>query len=300
MTDPGSSATGTKEERAVTMPAVMAAVAKLAASADALAAVAGRAAGVDGVEPETAAAIDAVLAAAGVPDLDALEPPQRAQVAAYVRSAFAQALDLLERPTRPAGWSYTDPVLLEGQGRGSMSIPRLIAQSGDFGEPASILDVGTGVGWLAVAAAQLWPTSSIVGIDTWAPSIERAHRNVAESGLADRIELRNESVTDLSDRDRFDLTWLPIFFVSPAAVALAFERVLTATRSGGQIVVGRYDAPPDDLANATLKLRTIRDGGSWIETHDVVDRLKAAGWADIRTLPKPAPVAPTLIAARKP
>ena len=280
---------------------VMVAVSRLQAAVDALAAVGARAAAAEpgGIPHEVAGVVDDVLTAAGIPDLRDLPPPQRAMVAAFVRSAFGQAANLLTEPNRPTGWSYTDPAVLEGQGRASMLMPTALAQTGEFGDVTSLLDVGTGVGWLAVAAAQVWPNSTIVGIDTWEPSLERARANVADAGLVNRIELRNQSVTNLADSDRFDLTWVPSFFLARGIAATAFERIHTATRSGGQIAVARYDPPPDPLANATLRLRTIRDGGSWLETGEIVELLHAAGWTNARALPKTAPVPFTFIAGRK-
>jgi SAM-dependent methyltransferase len=289
-----------REETPVSIHEVMIALSRLLAPTEALAAVGARAAvEPDGIPPEIAAAIDDVLTAAGIPDLNKLAPPQRAMVAAFVRSAFGQASNLLTEPARDAGWTYTDPTLLEGQGRGSMILPSMLAQTGEFGEVTSFLDVGTGVGWLAVGAAQVWPDSAIVGIDTWEPSLERARTNVADAGLASRIELRNESLTDLSDHDRFDLTWVPSFFLPREVVAAGFGRVLAATRSRGQIVVARYDPPSDQLAEATLRLRTIRDGGSWLETEEIVGLLGEAGWTDVRIVPKAGPLPLTFVAGRR-
>lgn len=285
----------------MTMLEVMTAVARFEAAANALAVLGARAAltDTDSVDPKVGAGIDEVLAAGDLPDPAQLPPPQRAMVAGYVRSAFGQAADLLDRSTRSPGWTYTDPVVLEGQGRGSMAMPGLLAQTGEFGDVSSFLDVGTGVGWLAVGAAQVWANCTVVGIDIWEPSLERARANVAAAGLAERIELRRQDITDLDDRDRFDLTWVPIFFVAPDTVAAACKRILTATRAGGQVAVARYDAPSDPLLRATLQLRTIRDGGSWLETDQVIRLLQDAGWSDVHQLAKPLPNSPTFIAGRK-
>jgi predicted O-methyltransferase YrrM len=290
-----------QKEKPVSIQEVMAAMARLQAAAEALAAVGARAAVTesDGFPSEVAGAVDNVLTAAGVPDLSELPPPQRAMVAAFARSAFGQAANLLAEPTRSVGWSYTDPAVLEGQGRASMIAPTVLAQSGEFDDVTSFLDVGTGVGWLAVGAAEVWPNSTIVGIDTWEPSLERARTNVAGAGVADRIELRNQEVTDLTDRDRFDLTWVPSFFLTRDVVATAFERIFAATRPGGQIVVARYDPPPDPLADATLRLRTIRDGGSWLETDEIVELLCEADWTDVRVVAKTGPAPLTFVAGRK-
>jgi SAM-dependent methyltransferase len=196
-------------------------------------------------------------------------------------------------------WSYTDPAVLEGQGRASMMIPTFIAQTGEAGDVTSFLDVGAGVGWLSVAATQVWPNCTVVGIDRWEPAIERARANVTEAGVADRVELRNQSVTDLDDTDRFDLTWVPSFFLAPSVLVAGCERILAATKPAGQIVVARYDPLPDPLADASLRLRTLRDGGSRLSTEEIIDVLRGAGWADVRVLTTPGPVPVTFIAGRK-
>lgn len=282
------------------MAAVMAAVSRFHAASEALAAIGARAAVHPAAMPaRVSQAVDEVLSAAGVPDLGRLEPPHRAMVAAYVRSAIGQTAHLLADPTRGEGWTYTDLAVLEGQGRASMGVPPMIAAAAQIDEVGSLLDVGTGVGWLAVAATRVWPGCRVVGVDVWEPSLERARTNVAESGLADVIELRLQSVADLPDRDCFDLTWVPSFYVLPSVMPAALERILSATRPGGRIVVGRYDAPPDPLGAATLRLRLIRDGGTWLESEELVDLLTRAGWDDVAILPRAGPPGLTLVAGRK-
>lgn len=283
------------------MMAILGAITRLHAAAEALAAI-GVAAAVERVamSARVAEAVGDVLAAAGVPDPAQLAPPHRAMVAAFVRSAFGQTAHLLADPTRLEGWSYDDPDVLEGQGRASMSVPPLIAAAGQITDVGWLLDVGTGVGWLAVSATRVWPGCRVVGIDVWEPSVERAHHNIAEAGLTEQIEIRLQSVGDLPDRDRFDLTWLPSFFMLPTLMTAALDRILAATRPGGQIVVGRYEIPPDALTAAAMRLRLIRDGGSQMEPDEVLALLSASGWTDVRVLPSPAQSPLTLIAGRKP
>src|SRR4051812_41312955 len=106
------------QQGAVSIQEVMIAVGRLQSTLDAFAAVGARAAtGVSDVPDDLDEAIDAVLAAAGLPDVRELPPPQRAMVAGMVRSAFGQAANLLAEPARTTGWSYTDPAVLEGIGR---------------------------------------------------------------------------------------------------------------------------------------------------------------------------------------
>jgi SAM-dependent methyltransferase len=282
------------------MEELMIALMKLQSGVDVLTAVGARLSAEPGSLPAAVeAAIDDVIAAAGLPDLGALAPPQRAMIAGMVRTMIGQSSDVLHNAARPIGWAYTDGAVLEGQGRASMSVPPMIAATGEFSDVRSLLDVGTGVGWLAVAAAGVWPEAEIVGVDVWGPSLERARANVAASGLADRIEIRDESVTDLSDRDRFDLTWVPSFYVAPDALPKAFESILLATRPGGRIAVGRFDPPPDPVMRAAQRLRTIRDGGAILSASELVELLTAAGWTDARPLPKPGPGPLEFVAATK-
>jgi predicted O-methyltransferase YrrM len=292
----------TKEERPMSMQEVISVVSRLQVFAEALAAVGGRL-GItdqDVVTPEIAAAFDDVLAAAGIPDLDALAPPQKAMLAGGVRSFFAQAADLLAEPNREPGWCYTDPIVLDGQGRGSAIIPSVLAQAGEFKDVSSFLDVGVGIGGLAIGAAHVWPDSTIVGIDVWEPALERARRNISDAGLETRIELRKQNVVDLVDRDRFDLAWVPSFFFSRDLIGTALEQVVAALRPGGNVVVGRYEPPPDPLAQATLRLRTLRDGGSVPDVDTIADLLRRAGCTAVHQLPRTGPIPMGFIAGRKP
>src|SRR4051812_1232487 len=98
------------------------------------------------LDADVAEALGQLLGALGVEGIDELEPPQLAIVAGVVRTAFLQASDLLQRPERAPGWQYTDPQLLQGQGRGSAVIPGLIARSVPaLGEVRQFLDLGVGV-----------------------------------------------------------------------------------------------------------------------------------------------------------
>jgi SAM-dependent methyltransferase len=284
-----SIATDQKETR-VSMEQILPVVMRLQAAAEALAALGARAGAAPGEIPENvAAAIDDVLTAAGIPPLDDLAPPQRAMLAGLTRTLFGQAANLLHEPARDAGWTYTDPTVLDGMGRGSMMVPGLLAQSGELGDVTSFLDIGTGVGLLAVAAAQTWPGCSVVGIDLWEPSLDRARQNIADARLADRVEIRKQDVTMLDDTDRYDLTWLPSFFLTGDQISTALERILSATVTGGAIAVGLYNPPPDSLALATQRLRTLRDGGVSLTVAGAIDHLGAAGWADAHQLPASGP-----------
>ena len=69
--------------------------------------------------------------------------------------------------------------------------------------PGAFLDVGTGVGWLAIEAARSWPALQVVGVDPWAPALTLARQNLAQSGFAERVELRSQRVEQFEEATTF-------------------------------------------------------------------------------------------------
>jgi SAM-dependent methyltransferase len=255
----------------------------------------------DGGDPGVRDRLAALVEAAGLPDLATLEPPQRAMVRGLVRSALKQAVDLPEEPERAPGWAYTDPGVLDGWGRGSSAVPGMIsAVLPEVGEVRTLLDVGTGVGLLAVGATNVWKDVTVVGIDTWEPSLDRARKHIADAGLTDRVELRNQDVVDLTDVDYFDCAWVPTFFLPQSLTEAAVAAVARAVKPGGWIVLGRFLPLPDPVANAMLQLRTYRFGGHLLDEARSVDLLEAAGCTAVRATTAPPPVQMAFTVGQKP
>jgi len=103
--------------------------------------------------------------------LDGFDSSQELAGLALIQTSFRQAIDLLENPERAPGWNYEDPLILESQGQVSRLIVRGIdtlaasrpALDTTLRQPGALLDIGTGVGWLAIEAARSWPTMRVVG-----------------------------------------------------------------------------------------------------------------------------------------
>ncbi len=282
---------------------VMAVVSPLLAANDALAAIGAELSLKSSGEEADAvfvSALRSVSAAAGLPDLDGLAPQQQAMALNIIRLYFAQANELLNDPGRPPGWTYTDPLVLEGMGRGSMMIPPMLAAAPEFERVTSLLDVGTGVGWLAIAAANLWPSAKVVGLDVWEPALERARTNVKEAGLDDRITLRNQDVTALEDVDAYDCAWVPTFFLPEDALITALAKIVDALRPGGWVALGRFESPPDPLAQATMAVRTIRGGGCTLDSKRSAELLRSAGFASVRDLERAGPAPIAFVIGQKP
>ena len=216
----------------------------------------------DQFDPAVLAALDEVCAAIGLPDADSLTLEQRSMLADMVRSSFKQALASLDASKGSLGWGHTDVTVLDGQGRASTNlVPHMVQVMGD--DPiGAVLDVGTGVGLLAVAIARRWPDAKIVGIDVWEPALERARHHVAEAGLGDRIEIRHQDVTTLAEPDRYDCGWLPAPFLPREVLAAAIPKVIEAVKPGGLVAIGVQRTPEDPLAAATQRFRNISDTGA--------------------------------------
>lgn len=255
--------------------------------------------GADDADPALLEALDAVCAASGLPAVDTLTEEQRSMLADMVRSSFRQSLAILEAPLGDARWGHTDVAVLDGQGRASTNLAPHIGGVVGSRSVHEILDVGTGVGLLAIALAEQWPDANVVGIDIWQPALDRAHRNVAGAGLGDRVQIYDQDVTTLAEVDRFDLAWLPAPFLPTDALTSAIPRVLEAVRPGGMVVIGAHKTPDDPLAAATQRLRNIADTGSSHTPDAVIELCHAAGFE--ATVLNPAATIPiSLIGGRVP
>jgi SAM-dependent methyltransferase len=272
---------------------IMTAVGRWLTATEALAAVGAElslAGSTEQADPDITRALRAVGEAAGLSDPAELAPPQRDMVASMIRMCLRQSLDLVDDPARSPGWSFTDPAILDGWGRGSMMVPSAIAAAvPDLADMTSFLDIGTGVGLLAVAAARTWPRAAITGIDIWEPALKLAEANVGRAGLADRISLRVQDVSSLDDEESYDCAWFPTFFVSEPVLRVALPRLLRALRPGGRLVLGRMATPPDPLAAATTALRTIRGGGTDFDTAHLAAAVESAGGTVTTVVPARPP-----------
>ena len=250
---------------------------------------------------EITTALRAVSTAAGLDDLADLAPPQRAMALSIIKMYLRQSNDVVDFPARESGWRFTDPDILDGWGRGSGMVPSLIAGAHtDLADVTSFLDVGTGVGLLAVAAANLWPASAIVGIDIWPPSLERARSNIAQAGLNDRITVREQSLGELDDVAAYDCAWVPTFFVTEAVLEAAMPALVRSLRINGWLVLGRMRSMPDPLAEAVATLRTIRAGGSMLDDKRTTELLEQAGCRSVHTVVPPGPAPMEFVLGQRP
>ena len=257
------------------------------------------------LDPALAARIKELLSALGAGDvLDDVSADQAAPILSEVRHQLGFDAKLLYARTRVTSWSYADDPLLQEVGEFARFhalgltrnvIPALEGLSERFGAvDAGFLDIGVGVGGLAVELARQWPDLRIVGIDVFKPSLRLARENVEKAGLLDRIELREQGAEALEDDGAFDLAWMPIVFMPERVIPEATERTHRALRPGGWVVFSFINLSiSDERAAAFWRLRTTMFGGPlWLPSQ--VEKLaRDYGFVDVRTLPSPpgAPVA---------
>jgi SAM-dependent methyltransferase len=239
--------------------------------------------------------------------LEGTSPEELRPLIAEIRHFWLLDNDFLAKSDRPPGWTYTDTAVLDTGGEVTQGfanalvrfapdlaglVDRLDASDGRF------LDVGTGVGRLSIAVARRWPSLHVVGIDTWAPSLAIARRHVADAGLQDRIEFRQQSGADLQDEEAFDLAWIPAPFVPPAALGPLVARVHRALKRGGWLLFASAK-PGEDLRGAVMRFRVAQFGGRPTTLDEVEKLLTASGFADVRALPGPPKDFKMVVAARR-
>jgi precorrin-6B methylase 2 len=257
----------------------------------------------DAADPAIRELIDTGVNLALGDGVAALHDAQIAPLLTMIEMAFAEGGDLLRNPDRAAGWKVEDTQLLQAQGRASRNAFRRIlalaatrpllfkALEGTF------LDVGTGVGGIALEAAETCSDLHVEGIDPWGPALALAERNVAASPHAARIRLSNLDVTALESGPRYTLVWLPTMFMKRAVVERALDRIVAASRSGAWLVASIYTQPGDPFMAVMSALRTLRGGGEVTEPSELEDMLRSRGYVDVES--DAAPLA-TFVLGRRP
>lgn len=92
-----------------------------------------------------------------------------------------------------AAWAatYDQTIANEVQKYMGMSyaeVLRRVIEAAEVEPGASVLDVGTGTGALALALARQLPTGHVTGVDPTAEMLQRAQRGARQAGLAESIE----------------------------------------------------------------------------------------------------------------
>jgi len=147
-------------------------------------------------------------------------------------------------------------------GTGTHETTRLcLAAIEKYFEGGSFLDIGTGTGILAIAAAMLAPGARVEACDTDAEAIKIARQNAAANAVADRINFWVGSTTEVSSADLVcaNLTADMILTVLPGLVALTCGRLVL---SG--ILETQIGAIIDHLSELAVTEVEIAREGEWV------------------------------------
>jgi SAM-dependent methyltransferase len=255
------------------------------------------------------AAAQEVIAAAGLGDvlasLDRL-PFTPAQLHGMAASPLLQAAALIDGPYD--GWAGQSEATLTAQGQASGSavvlfarflLPHYSGLAERLAAPgARMLDVGTGIGALAIGCAQAFPQLHVTAIDVLPRVLDIARTHVDASPVATRVELRQQDVAELTDTARYDLAWIPAPFVPEPAFSAGVARMVNALRPGGVLMVGHGTFDGSELDSAITRFKTIANGGTPLDGPSAARLLDELGLDCVQTVPTP-PGAPRITAGRR-
>jgi ribosomal protein L11 methyltransferase len=124
-------------------------------------------------------------------------------------------------------------------------------------KPVRILDLGSGSGILALAAALLFPQAEIIGLDSDPGTLEAAESNLKINGLSGRITFSSTPVKEMEPG--FDLILGNLSLAILTGLASELARILTA--EGHLVASGLLDGQTASLAE------TFRNHGLGILSH---------------------------------
>jgi ribosomal protein L3 glutamine methyltransferase len=181
--------------------------------------------------------------------LDRLEPFLDARLTLNERAQISQLLDRRIDQRVPAAYLtreawlgnfrfYVDERVLIPRSYVAELIPDSLAPYvGDPGKVASVLDMCTGSGCLAILAAHAYPVADIDAVDISAGALAVAQRNVADYGLADRVNLIRSDLFDNLPEKSYDL----IISNPPYVNALAMESLPPEYRAEPELALAGGD-----------------------------------------------------------
>jgi SAM-dependent methyltransferase len=250
--------------------------------------------------PDRTAAARQLLTACGITAVPGRPEPQgdtptSQQIANQAAAPLHQAAALASG--RTINWSDQSDEALLAQGQasayGAPAFAHLVLPAmGDLGRRlaapgARMLDVGTGVGAMAIAFAQVFPQLHVLGIDVLDRPLALARQNIGASDVAGRVTVRKQDVASFTDDTGFDLAFLPAPFVPRDAVLAGLPRIAAALRPGGWVFVarGKFDGTPAE--NALTRLKTLVYGGTPLDEAEASDLFRSAGLTSVQPVPTP-------------
>src|SRR4051812_7528340 len=133
--------------------------------------------------------------------------------------------------------------------------------------PANVLDLGTGSGILAIAAAKLGgPDVKIAAIDTDSVAVEATRQNVERNGLSGQISVQQGSAEAARASAPYNMVVANILASVIIDLSGSFYGLLEpgGTLISSGIFIERGDAVVDALEKAGLPVREKKREGDWL------------------------------------
>lgn len=169
---------------------------------------------------------------------------------------FSEALPMGER----TWWDRCGPDFIEGVARtGGAFYVRLIpgglsrvpGLSERLREGSRLLDTACGAGAGLVRLAEAYPSSTVVGADGDAYSLELAAERLRRHGLEGRVELVHTPLEELDWEAEFDLVTNNISMHECRDIERVTDNVKRALKPGGHFVISDFPFPETDQALRT-------------------------------------------------
>jgi ribosomal protein L11 methyltransferase len=128
----------------------------------------------------------------------------------------------------------------------------------------AVLDLGTGSGILAIAAARLG-AERVLALDTDPQAVKAARQNAAANGVASTVEVREDTLPEGAGEERFGLIVANISSLTIERLALAFADSL---RDGDTLIVSGFledtvEALSGALTAAGFRVERVDAEGVW-------------------------------------
>ena len=152
----------------------------------------------------------------------------------------------------------------------------------DVGSARRIADVGCGTGVFVRQLAELAPEAEVIGIERGGDLVERARRELLDTDLAGRVEIRIGAPGDLGPlgTEPFDLVTLinVVCFVPESQRRDLFEAIAGRLAPGGSLALVTMTVPGSvAAAHLDLMLRVQREAASLPTIEDLERDLASAG-----------------------
>ena len=227
-----------------------------------------------------------VLNVVGPDFFEGVSQEQASFLGATAFGNLSRILELVASPDKPGNWDYTDPTVLDAQGKSSRAVTRFLSahaqEDEDFrsilesGE--HFLDVGSGVGWISITMAEQWPNIKVDGLEILPPALTLAQKNLSTSSVSNRVRFIDKNLADLDVENEYGAAFVPMMFIPEDVLAAALPLLRKALRPGGILFVAGYRIPEDPLLAALNNLQTVISGGRVWTEEELSELLRESGF----------------------